>query len=127
MDTFAILYNRYSPDGFRVAYWLCGNAADAEDITSETFLRAWAGADNLRMETVKSYLFAIAKNLFLEKNRRQPRARELAGEFADNAPTPEAISEDKSRLSQVLQDLAALPHTDRAAPVMRFRLRASCW
>jgi len=30
----------YSPDVYRFASWLAGNSKDAEDITSETFVRA---------------------------------------------------------------------------------------
>ena len=50
------LYRRYSQDVYRFAYWLSGNVADAEDITSETFVRAWAGADGVRAATAKAYL-----------------------------------------------------------------------
>lgn len=41
MLTFEELYVAYSPDVYRFSVWLCGNAADAEDITAETFTRAW--------------------------------------------------------------------------------------
>jgi len=53
------MYERHSKDVYRYAYWLSGSAEDADDITSETFARAWVGCEEIRTETVKAYLFAI--------------------------------------------------------------------
>lgn len=50
------LYERHAPDIYRFAYWLSGNEADANDVTSETFVRAWIGRDQIRTETIKAYL-----------------------------------------------------------------------
>jgi DNA-directed RNA polymerase specialized sigma24 family protein len=36
------LYSRYAADVRRFALYLCGDEALADDITSETFLRAWS-------------------------------------------------------------------------------------
>ena len=36
------LYQSYSRDVFRFALYLSGNWEDAEDITAETFVRAWS-------------------------------------------------------------------------------------
>ena len=48
------IYRRYSRDVYRYAYWISGDATEAEDLTSESFVRAWAGAEDLRTETVKA-------------------------------------------------------------------------
>ena len=61
--TFHELYSRYSEDVYRFAHWLSGNPEVARDITSETFIRALTALEEPRMETVKAYLFAIARNL----------------------------------------------------------------
>jgi RNA polymerase sigma-70 factor (ECF subfamily) len=71
------LYEKYAPDVYRFAFWLSGSKADAEDITSETFVRAWIGRDKIRTETVKAYQFTIARNLFLKQQRRERRYRPL--------------------------------------------------
>jgi len=39
MTDFSEIYRRYAPDVFRFALYLSGNRGDAEDITSETFVR----------------------------------------------------------------------------------------
>jgi DNA-directed RNA polymerase specialized sigma24 family protein len=41
----------------------------ADDILSETFIRLWHARDRVHLTTVKSYLLAIARNLFLADRR----------------------------------------------------------
>jgi RNA polymerase sigma-70 factor (ECF subfamily) len=112
------LYRRYAQDIYRFAFWLCGNSHDAEDIASETFVRAWAGADDLRMGTVKAYLLVIARNLFLQQQRSR-RQGELDQNVPDPAPGPEQQAEQRDELRAVLQELQKLPEVDRAALIMR--------
>jgi RNA polymerase sigma-70 factor (ECF subfamily) len=57
MLSFEELYIAYSPDVYRFANWLSGNTNDAEDITAETFTRAWMNFAIIRTETLKAYLF----------------------------------------------------------------------
>jgi len=71
MLNFEELYLVYSADVYRFAYWLCGDRRDAEDITSDTFVRAWMNFDMIRTETLKAYLFAIARNTYLESLRKR--------------------------------------------------------
>jgi DNA-directed RNA polymerase specialized sigma24 family protein len=44
------LYERYAPDVYRFALWLSGNPIEADDIASETFVRAWTGNSKIRTE-----------------------------------------------------------------------------
>jgi RNA polymerase sigma-70 factor (ECF subfamily) len=113
------LYHRYASDVYRFAFWLTGDRADAEDITSETFVRAWAGADGLRSATVKSYLLTIARNVHLQGWRRKKRQTSLDASLADTAPDPERSAADRDELRRVLDRLRQLPEIDRAALLMR--------
>jgi len=116
------LYHRYSRDVFRFAFWLSGNRAEAEDITSETFVRAWVGTADLRMGTVKAYLIAIARNLFLQGRRRSRRHRELDVDFPDPGPGPESPVDRRDELRAVLDQLQTLGEIDRAALLMHAEL-----
>ena len=71
MTDFHELYTRYAGDIYRFALFLCDNAAEAEDITAETFARALTGKAPLVLATVKGYLLTIARNLHLESMRRR--------------------------------------------------------
>ncbi|MFI5127722.1 MAG: RNA polymerase sigma factor, partial [Candidatus Acidiferrales bacterium] len=56
------LYERYAGDVRRFALYLCGDAVMADEITADTFTRVWMVRDRIRQPTVKSYLFAVARN-----------------------------------------------------------------
>ena len=75
---FSSVSERYAPDVHRFALYLCGDAAWAEDIAAETFVRAWVTPVEIRAATVKAYLFAITRNLYragLEQQARQAAKR----------------------------------------------------
>jgi Sigma-70 region 2 len=56
MTDFEELYERYAKDVYRFALYLSGSPAQAEDITSETFVRVFTSRDTIRTATVKAYL-----------------------------------------------------------------------
>ena len=71
MLTLQDLYTTYALDIYRFAYWLSGNVFEAEDITSETFVRAWTRIGKIRTETLKAYLLKIARNIYLQQLRKE--------------------------------------------------------
>src|SRR5436190_10180997 len=73
MTDVAALYEKHAASVFRFALYLCGDRALAEDITSETFVRAWTSSAPIEMATVKGYLFTIARHLYLHDLRQQSR------------------------------------------------------
>ncbi len=119
MITFHEIYERHSKDVYRYAFWLSGSADDADDITSETFARAWVGRDEIRTETVKAYLFAIARNLYLKGLRRDKRQADLTAHHPDPKPAPEQQVESKLQLALAMSAIQSLPEVDRTAFLMR--------
>jgi RNA polymerase sigma-70 factor (ECF subfamily) len=117
------LYRQYSSDVYRFALYLSGNYAEAEDITSETFVRAWTTTTTIEMATVKGYLFTIARNLFLRGTRKGARHVPLDDELEEGIPAPEADlqrqTEGRQALDRVIGRLQVLPESDRAALLMR--------
>jgi RNA polymerase sigma factor (sigma-70 family) len=103
--TFHTLYGAYARDVFRFARFLTGSEDAAADITSETFLRAWAGRDAVRVETAKAYLLAIARNLCRDRGRQTQQWRA--------APMPERVvppdAEARMELARTLEAIGALP------------------
>jgi RNA polymerase sigma-70 factor (ECF subfamily) len=99
-------------------YLSCDPGA-ADDLTSEAFLRAWSSTEPIREPTVKSYLFAIVRNLYLQELRRVSRHVELDEEMASPAPGQHEHLEQQTALASVLRALRRLPEVDRAALLMR--------
>jgi RNA polymerase sigma-70 factor, ECF subfamily len=70
-EAFAVLYDRHVTSVYRYVYHRVGDRALAEDLTSETFLRAlhrigtftWQGSD------VGAWLVTIARNLIIDRYR----------------------------------------------------------
>jgi RNA polymerase sigma-70 factor (ECF subfamily) len=99
--------------------WLSGDSFEAEDITSDTFVRAWAHSEKIRTETLKAYLFTIARNLYLERKRKGQRQLPLDDVYPDPAPGPERVIEIEFELRRIKQTLHSYPEIDRSAFVLR--------
>lgn len=120
MISFQDMYRKYSPDVFRFAYWLCRNYHDAEDITSETFVRAWAGSSKLNAQTLKGYLLKIARNLWLDQLKRGKRFTTVPDAATDGTPDPEETAIRAERGQAVQQALAELKSSDRHILFLRY-------
>ena len=111
--TFHSLYEAHAKDVYRFARFLTGSDDAAADVASETFLRAWAGRDTIRVETAKAYLLAIARNLARDRARSASRLSDAEVPETPVAPNAEARLE----LSRTLAAVRALP-SDYREPLL---------
>ena len=109
MLDFQDLYESYATQVYRFALWLAGDSSEAEDITSETFIRAWVHNSTIRTETLKAYLFTIARNVYLERQRKRKRQVAFDDVYPDPAPKPDKVVESQLELQRVQSVLQALP------------------
>jgi RNA polymerase sigma factor (sigma-70 family) len=119
MLTFQELYESYVTDVYHFALWLCGDSVEAEDITSETLIRAWTGNSKIHTETLKAYLFTIARNTYLEGHRKQKRQAPLEDVHTDPKPGPDQMVSTQLEIQQVRRFLQTFSEIDRTAFVMR--------
>jgi len=118
MINFHELYNKYAKDVYQFVYWLSGNSQDAEDITSETFMRAIINKNTLKIKTIKAYLLTIARNLYLQKIRNKRHHIELDENIHDGNPIPDKLAEFKSDLEITLKAIQNLQEPDRSILIM---------
>lgn len=72
------LYLAYKQDVYRYLCSLTHNSADAEDLLSETFLRAFRRLPFFRGDcAAKTWLFGIARNVWLESLRKRRPSLDL--------------------------------------------------
>jgi RNA polymerase sigma-70 factor (ECF subfamily) len=95
---------------YRYAYRLSGSAADAEDLTQETFGKALAHLPQLREpDRAKAWLFRILRNLYLHRVRDQKRHRvvplDAVGDLPQRDAEPEMPEIDPAKLQQALNEL----------------------
>ena len=118
-EHFENLYESHAGDVYRYTLWLSGDTHEAEDITAETFVRVWVRRNTVRTETLKAYLFTIARNLFLERQRKKRRHVTLDDTVPDPTPGPDKQFESQHDLERVQTILHTVPETDRSAFVLR--------
>lgn len=119
MTQFHVLYQRYAPDIYRFAFWLSGDAHDAEEITAETFARAFTARDSIQSATVKGYLLTCARNVFLEGRRKRKIQVELDEEIADSSQRHDDRTEQRDEIHAVMGRMKLLPAEDREALLLR--------
>lgn len=84
-EAFEKLYEACYMRVFSYAMTLAGDRSQAEEITQETFFRAFAKQSGFRGEADEAtWLCAIARNLFLDEKRRRDRD----GAVPEDAPDP---------------------------------------
>ena len=113
------LYERYAPDVLRFVLFLSGDPVMADEITSDTFVSAWLARERIRRPTVKSYLFAIAHNLYRDLQRRRERHAALNERMTDKRVSAQTHMEQTAEVRAVLAALQQLPEIDRTALLMR--------
>ncbi len=117
--SFQQLYNQYAKDVYRFSYWLSGDVAEAKDMTSEAFVRVWTGTSEIRNESVKAYLFAIARNQYLQNKRKKKKFAPIDEKMPDPSLQPDKAAEVRSDLEATLKALQTLPEIDRTVLIMR--------
>lgn len=116
---FTGLYRRHAADVFRYALYLSGDHATAEDLVSETFVRVWGARERVDIATVRGYLLAIARNLYLQGLRRRRRETALDAVPEPAARDAQAPLEAAVDVERALAALANLSESDRTALLLR--------
>jgi RNA polymerase sigma factor (sigma-70 family) len=115
----AAVYREHAAGLRRFALYLSGSAATADDLVSEAFVRLWTARERVVLSTLRAYLLAIVRNVFLQRLRHERRRAPLAEDYSDDQPGPEERLSDRAELKAVLAALGRLPEIDRAAVLMR--------
>lgn len=95
-----------------------GNAADAEDVTAQVFVKAYEayGRYESRHETPSAWLFKIARNATLDQHRhagRQERLRRAAARQPEVAADPGELAEERILYRELMEAVAGLPERHR--------------
>jgi RNA polymerase sigma-70 factor (ECF subfamily) len=124
---FGQIVRGYQRAVWRVAYALTRNAGDADDVTQETFLRAWQAIGRFRVgEPLYPWLARIAMNASFSLLRRRKRRPEVALEpmletgaqwAAGSDPADEAAASERDE--RLARAFAALSEEHRAVLALR--------
>ena len=120
-DAFAVIMKRYERPVYRMCYrFLPG--PDAEDLTQETFLRAFVNRERFDPKrAVLPWLLVLARNLCIDRTRSRHRkryGREDVSDILDHLPSIEESVAATEELRLLAQGLKALPSTQRETVAM---------
>jgi RNA polymerase sigma-70 factor (ECF subfamily) len=125
-DAFGMLYDEYVDQIFRYVYYKVGNLTESQDLTGQTFLKAFENIDSYEMRDVafSSWLYRIAHNLVVDFFRRESKRESVP--IDDQPPT---ASTRGNPVESVLADLESerlykamhkLTHNQREVLVLKF-------
>ncbi len=123
---FAIIYERNRLSVFRYIYSLIGGSSDdAEDLTAETFIRAWKARHRFEgdMDSAIGWLLGIARRLAIDDYRRKTirKTVSLPSNLTSNSTTEEDVLALQQQ-QQLLHLLNNLPVDQREILVLRYIL-----
>lgn len=119
MEQFEQVYKAYFGDVYRYALALTRDTETAQDITSETFLKALESIGRFRGDCdLRVWLCRIAKNCYISRLRRDGRLTELPEELPQSGALEETVL--RAELSERAQTaLHALPEPYKEVFMLR--------
>lgn len=120
---YARLLDRHLARTHAVARRFLADAAEAEDVAQEAFLRVWTQAPRWRPDGARftTWLYRITMNLCIDRKRKVvPLPLEAAGEPEDARPGAFEQRHQDEVQAHLADALAALPENQRAAVVLSY-------
>jgi RNA polymerase sigma-70 factor (ECF subfamily) len=137
-QAFAALHRRYYTRIYRLAFLKTENAADAEDVAGETFLRALSHLPQFRFSALPGggcslypWLHRIALNLIADSGRRRApggvtvsldaeAAQGMRALLADTGASPHEVAERREVQQMVRDAIATLPADQSEILIYRY-------
>lgn len=132
-EAFGQLYDEYVSQIFRYVYYKVGNYADAQDLTGQTFLRAFENIQSYELRDVafSSWLYRIAHNLVVDFFRKESKRNDVPieghslGMSETGNPADELMASHESQ--QLYNALSRLTNNQREVIVLKFIDNLSNW
>ena len=111
-DNIEGFYREHASSVYAFLVSLCGDRTWAEDLMQDTFTKATLAMGGYRNGNPRAWLFAIARNVFLDDARRR---RPIPTEPLEH---PAAPVSDITEVDAITRTLATLPQRQRTALVL---------
>src|SRR5262245_54446702 len=123
-EAFGELYDRHAVRVYRHIYYMVGNAAEAEDLTAQTFLRAWEAIPRYQVRGAPfvSWLLRIAHNMGVSYLRSKRESSQLHDGIIDDKMRrdPESAYEQTAEEELVRAAILKLRDEQRQVIILRF-------
>ncbi len=113
-----VYYQSYVYDIYRYLRSLCRNHHLAEELTQETFYRAYLYLEDCREEKIKPWLFRVAYNAFIDHTRKARRSIIIEADYFKALPHPETTEDvllRQEQMEEIALSVEGLPEAQRHA------------
>jgi RNA polymerase sigma-70 factor, ECF subfamily len=110
-ESFALIYDHFSPKIYKFIYFRVGHKEVAEDVLSDTFVKSWQKINHVNSPAALSaWLYQIAKNNIIDYYRikKETVALEDVEDFLEDEVNPvdtTSLNMDQKRILQVMNQL----------------------
>lgn len=130
-SAFTFLVNKYRKPVYHIAFRFTRNSQEADDITQDTFVKAYQGLSKFRGDaSFKTWLFRIATNLSINTTK-SGRIRKDSGEAPEESAktTHQPVLSNmmaEERKSKLYKAIQLLPPRQRQALMLKSLKEMSC-
>jgi RNA polymerase sigma-70 factor (ECF subfamily) len=117
-EAFGVLYDRYMDAVYRYVFYRVRNEAEAEDVTSDVFMRALRAIPKYEpRQAFLAWLYRIARNAVIDRSRRRAARQQVSFEDALAHPNADQVvnpdegllaGSDASAVRRAMQQLTPL-------------------
>jgi RNA polymerase sigma-70 factor (ECF subfamily) len=122
-DAFGLLYDHYFPKIYRFILVRVGRREEAEDLSHQTFLKAWQNLKNYSDKGLPfgSWLYRIARNAIIDYYRRSRTSVSLDFHFEipENSRMEEKM-DASLELEQTIEAIGELKSAEQEVVILRF-------
>ena len=122
LDAFERIVLRHQAEAWRVAYRFTGDAAEAEDLAQDAFLKILDAAPRYNpTSTFRTYFYRVLTRLCIDRRRKKrPSLADPFPNVPDTTPSPSTQADRAERDALVQAALNSLPADYRMAVVLRY-------
>lgn len=126
-EAFGQVYDLFLNRVFRYILYMIGNWSDAEDMTEETFAKAWQRLGSFRGEeqAFKTWLLRIAHNHVVDRLRQRRGDTTMLSDYGEdiaepNAKSTQTTAEESLLYEQALRLATRLPAQQKQVILLKF-------
>jgi len=121
-EAFGKLYDHHLDTVYRYTYYKVSNAAQAEDLTAQVFMKAWEAMPRYQWREIpfSHWLMRLARNAVIDYYRTSKSHAELGEDLVSDTPDPQREYLRGEELSGLASALRRLPEEQRTVIVLRF-------
>ncbi len=119
------MYNAYADDIFRYLLVHVRDRQLAEDLTADTFMKAWIRLETFDFKQPRPWLYTIAKNTMTDHWRKKQSVALEDEELASDRESLEEQIEQQMSAEALKAAVSYLPDDMKSVVILRFMLRYS--